>query len=111
MKDMQYSIWIEAEQWSEGEWNVYDDNTDAIVTFEDGSRWIASFFTYKNVYSLAEKNKRTGECLHGKFYWRSDMILVDECSRKRIDEVINHLLLQGDFEIIFDKCHISEEPE
>jgi hypothetical protein len=51
MKAMQYSIWIEAEQWSEGEWNVYDDNTDAIVTFKDGSRWVASFNTYKNIYS------------------------------------------------------------
>ncbi|WP_240636617.1 hypothetical protein [Paenibacillus silvae] len=37
MKDMRYSIWIEAEEWAEGEWNTFDDSTDAIVTFEDGS--------------------------------------------------------------------------
>lgn len=43
MKAMNYSIWIEAENWAEGEWNIHNDNTDAIVSFEDGSRWIASF--------------------------------------------------------------------
>jgi len=86
------------------EWNIHDDNTEAIVTFEDGSRWVASFFTYKNIQTLAEKNKQTGECLHGNYFWGSDMILVDECSRNRIEEVIEHLIIKGDFEMIFDKC-------
>ncbi|MBY3623813.1 hypothetical protein HGO21_30315 [Acinetobacter sp. CUI P1] len=107
MKGMNYSIWIEAEHWAEGEWNTHDDNTDAIVSFEDGSRWIASFFTYKNITTLAEKNQRSGECLHGKYYWGSDMVLVDECSRIRIEEVIGHLLLKGEFELIFCKCDES----
>lgn len=107
MKSNKYSIWIEAEQWAEGEWNIDDDNTDAIVTFEDGSRWVASFYTYKNVQTLAEMNQQTGECLHGKYFWGSNMILVDECSRNRIEEVIEHLIIQGDFELIFDKCNES----
>jgi hypothetical protein len=104
LRSHQYTIWLEAEQWAEGEWNIHDDNTDAIVTFEDGSRWVASFFTYKNIESLAIKNQQTGECLSGKYYWGSDMILVDECSRNRIEEVIEHLIFKGDFELIFDKC-------
>lgn len=104
MKDNQYSIWIEAEHWVEGGWNIHDVNTDVIVTFEDGSRWVASFYTYQNIQTLAEKNRQTGECLHGKYYWGSDMLLVDECSRSRIDEVIEDLILQGDFEVIFAKC-------
>ncbi|MWC29695.1 hypothetical protein [Paenibacillus sp. MMS18-CY102] len=104
MQKMPYSIWIEAEQWAEGEWNIHDDNTNAIVTFEDGARWIASFFTYRNIQTLAEKNKHTGECLHGHYFWGSDMILVDECSRNRIEEVIKHLIIKSDFETIFNKC-------
>lgn len=102
MKYMQYSLWIEAEHWAEGEWNIYDDNTDAIVTFEDGSRWVASFFTYKNIQSLANKNQQTGEYLQGKYFWGSDMVLVDECSRKRIEEVVEHLIFKGGFEVIFE---------
>ncbi|KRE29651.1 hypothetical protein [Paenibacillus sp. Soil522] len=99
-----FSIWIEAEEWAEGEWDIYDDNTDVIVMFEDGSKWVASFYTYKNIQTLAEKNRQTGECLHGKYFWGSDMLLVDECSRIRIEEVIEHLIIQGDFELLFDKC-------
>ncbi|MNO76645.1 hypothetical protein D3C76_677200 [compost metagenome] len=108
MKDMQYSIWIEAEQWAEGEWNIHDDNTDAIVTFEDGSRWVASLFTYKNIRTLAENNQQTGECLDGKYFWGSNILLVDECSRNRIEEVIERLIYKGDFEFIFDKCNESD---
>lgn len=104
MKGMPYSIWIEAEHWAEGEWNIQDDSTDAIVTFEDSSRWVASFFTYKNIQMLAERNQKTGECLQGKYFWGSDMVLVDECSRNRIEEVIEHLIKQSDFELIFSKC-------
>jgi hypothetical protein len=111
MESSQYSIWIEAEEWAVGEWNKYDANTDVIVTFKDGARWIASFFTYKNIQTLAEKNRQTGECLRGKYFWGSDMLLVDECSRNRIEEVIGHLIIQGDFELIFDKCDESNLDE
>ncbi|WP_068774125.1 hypothetical protein [Paenibacillus sp. FJAT-26967] len=104
MKGNSYTIWIEAEQWAEGEWNIHDDNTDVNVTFEDGSRWVASFFSYTNIQTLARTNQQTGECLCGKYFWGSDMILVDECSRNRIEEVIEHLLNTGDFERLFDKC-------
>jgi hypothetical protein len=107
MTSMKYSIWIEAEHWAEGEWNIHDDNTDAIITFEDGSRWVASFFTYKNIQTLKEKNQRTGECLQGKYFWGSDMVVVDECSRNCIEEVVEHLIKQNEFEFIFSKCDDS----
>lgn len=31
------------------------------------------------------------------------MLLVDECSLHRIAEVIEHLIINGDFKVIFDK--------
>ena len=46
--DQSYTIWIEAEEWAPGEWTPEDDNTDVMVTWEDGRRWVASFFSYKN---------------------------------------------------------------
>jgi len=58
----------------------------------------------KNIQTLAEKNRQTGECLNGKYFWGSGMLLVDECSRSRVEEVIEHLIKEGDFERIFDKC-------
>lgn len=62
------SIWIEAEQWAEENRNEEDNNTDVIVKFDDGSEWIATFFTYQNIISISGKNEKTGECLNGKYF-------------------------------------------
>ncbi|MEJ8545910.1 hypothetical protein [Brevibacillus borstelensis] len=84
---MKKHIWIEAENWTEGEWDIYDDNLDVIVTFSDRSRWIASFFTYQNIQSLRKKNQQTGEFMAGAFYKASDMVLIDVASRERIEQI------------------------
>ena len=108
LRNKKYSIWIEAEEWAVGEWDINNDNTDVIVEFEDGSRWVASFFTYSNINKLVEKNTITGECLDGKYLWSSDMILVDEVSRERIQEVVDYLInkgeFEGEFECAFKRC-------
>ncbi len=96
-----YNVWIEAEEWAVGEWDIHNGNTDVIVEFDNKKRWVASFFTYSNISELVEKNKITGECLNGKYFWASDMILVNEVSRERIQEVIQFLINEGEFESIF----------
>lgn len=96
-----FSVWIEAEEWADGEWDIQNGNTDVIVEFDNKKRWVASFFTYSNISKLVEKNKITGECLNGKYFWASDMILVDEISRERIQEVIESFINEGKFESIF----------
>jgi hypothetical protein len=98
-----YSVWIEAEMWAEGEWNPPDDNTDVTVTFADGTAWFATFFSYANIATITVKNRQTGENLHGRYFWAIDMILIDEVSRSRIEEVIAHLIATGDFEYMFKK--------
>ncbi|MEK7857336.1 MAG: hypothetical protein AAB288_14695 [Acidobacteriota bacterium] len=102
-------IWIEAEQWAEGEWNLEDDNSDVIVTIENGEKWVASFFTYRNIQTLREKNKASGECMSGAYFWASDMILMDELSRARIEAVVNDLREEGEFENVFDKIKKNRE--
>jgi hypothetical protein len=99
-----YSIWIEAEGWASGEWTPADGNSDVIVTFENGERWVATFFSYRNISSLMEKNRETGECLGGKYFCASDMILADEVSRERIEEVVAEMLDQKEFETYFARC-------
>lgn len=110
-------IWIEAESWVPGEWTPQDDNTDVIVTRADGSRWVASFFSYQNIVSLTRKNERTGECLSGEYLWSSDMILVRNVSRPTIERVIRHLIEEGEFEQVFtripkeDTDDVGEDPK
>lgn len=96
------NIWIEAEEWSTG-WDPVDSNTDVMVDLDDGSRWIASFTSYKNIETLTRKNRQTGENLAGAYFWDSDMILIDETSRKGIEEVIEYLMKENKFSWIFRK--------
>lgn len=105
MKRAIRSIWIEAEIWAPGEWVPEDDNTDVIVTLDDGTKWMATFFSYVNIAGLVEKNRRTGECLGGKYFWASDMVLADEVSRSRIEEITAHVLEEAplEFESVFRK--------
>ena len=104
-------IWIEAEERAIGEWNPEDDNTDVIVTIDDYSKYIATFFTYNNIQSLVEKNKKTGECMNGSYFWASEMILIESCSRQRIEKVIEHLILDDEFEQIFKKIKAENNGE
>ena len=98
-------IWIESEDKGPiiGGKLETNDNSDVIITFTDSSRAIATFFTYKNIEFLRQKNKETGECLNGKFFWASDMIIVDKINRQEVEEIINHLISEGDLFKIFEK--------
>jgi len=104
MKEKQgYTVWIEAEHWVANTWFPDNTNTDVMVSWETGERWIASFITYKQVQTLTDKNRKTGENLSGAYFWTSDMILVDEASRHRIEEIIRDLVETDYFESVFKR--------
>ncbi|MGF9917132.1 hypothetical protein ABEX47_23610 [Paenibacillus ehimensis] len=103
MNHLNRHIWIEAEQWEISEWNEQDCNSDVTVVFQNRSKWIASFFTYKNIQTLREKNMSTGECMNCDYYWSSDMVLIDFISRKRVEEVIEYLLNEDKFVDVFTR--------
>jgi hypothetical protein len=103
-----YAIWIEAEHWPAEAWNYDDGNTDVIVQFVDGQRWSATFFTYTNIQTLTKKNRRTGECLSGKYFWATMMILADTISRQSMEEVVRGLLDNDEFASAFERIVISE---
>jgi hypothetical protein len=102
------TVWIEAENWASGEWTPDNDSTDVIVTLEDGSRRIATFISYKYVNTLTERYRKSGENISGAYLWIRDMILIDEISRPRIEEVIKDLFKAGDFEVVFRLCSDEE---
>ena len=96
-------VWIESEEKGPiiGGNALEDDNSDVIVTFADSSRYIATFFTYVNIDSLRRKNERTGECLNGKYFWATDMILIDKINRESILSVIDFIIETGEFYNVF----------
>lgn len=98
-------IWIESEEkGSIINGDKYDnDNTDVIVTLDDKCRYIATFFTYKNIENIRNKNKKTGECNSGKYFWASDMIIVEKTDRLTIEETIEFLISSDEFKQVFRK--------
>ena len=72
-----------------------------MVSFEKDGEWVATCFTSKNLSTLAKKNETSGECLKGRYFWATDMILVDQLSRERVEEVVSHLSSEGEFENAF----------
>ena len=105
MKKEIKNIWIESEDKGPiiGGTSEVNDNSDVIITFSDESRYVASFFTFENIEHLRQKNKRTGEFLNGKFFWASDLILVERIKREEIEQIIEHLIAENEFESIFTK--------
>jgi hypothetical protein len=100
--DAPRSIWIEAEDWGEA-WDPRDEASDVVVTLPDDSRWIATFVAYGHVATLVERNRESGENLAGAYLWATDLILVDEVTRPRIEAVVADLLRDGGFEGAFTR--------
>ncbi len=101
------SVWIGSEEKGaiQGKKAELNDNSDVIVTFENEEKYIATFFTYKNIEWLKKKNEETGECLNGKYFFATDLILIDRLNREEILKVINDLINQEEFTTAFEKIN------
>jgi hypothetical protein len=79
-----------------------DDNVDVTVSFANGERYTATFFTPQNVASLMEKYAETGECAHGLYVWATHMIFVATLTRENVERCIADLLETGEFMPAFE---------
>jgi hypothetical protein len=79
------------------------DDTDVIVAFTNGEKYIASFFAFHALGLLRKRNEEKGDFLNGKYFWSQSMVLIDDCSRQSIERVVDHLLQKGDFKAVFRK--------
>ncbi len=88
-------------------------NTDVIVLMEeeddDGNntvklvKYVASFFTYTNLFDLRARHIKTGEYLNGKYFYAKNMVLIDDCSLSNIEDVIHQMIEEGEFKEAFLK--------
>lgn len=70
-------------------------NADVTITFEDGSRYIPSFFTLDNIAFLLRKDQKMKEGGAGKFFWSDDMVIIPELTKKAIHEAVHKLIETG----------------
>ena len=78
-----------------------NDNVDVQVTFPNGERFSAVFFTLQNIDTLMKDYKKTGECANGLYFWTSNMMIVQELTEQTICETIDNLLSEEAFESVF----------
>ncbi|ATO48823.1 hypothetical protein P4V86_02380 [Brevibacillus laterosporus] len=113
-KHQKKNIWIRSEI-GEGEFDPYDENTDVIVTFPNRIRYVASFFTYKNIESIRQQNREHGENMNGLYFWSSDMVIVDNIKAETITSIIEQLITEDKFESLLiedvssESDHLYEE--
>ena len=83
--------------------NPDNDNVDVQVTFPNGENFSAVFFTLRNIETLMQRYKKTGECAAGMYFWTSDMMIVEKLTEKTICETVDNLLAEEAFASVFSK--------
>lgn len=96
-------IFLTVEHQELGEIDYGKEYTDVIVQLTDGRSYVASFFTFQSLEKINAMYKLSGEYLFGKFFWAEGMVLIDDCSGKSIELVVNYLIEEGDFFRVFRK--------
>ena len=76
-------------------------STDVIVLSENGSKYVASFFTYDNVEEQRRQNNHNGEYMDGLYFWDKNMVIVEECSLPTIRKVVQYMIDEGEFQEAF----------
>ncbi|GGO00181.1 hypothetical protein GCM10011574_06590 [Microbispora bryophytorum] len=56
---------------------------DATITLPDGTRRFATFMTLGVVSRVMERWQDTGECLNGRYFWTSDLVISREAASPR----------------------------
>lgn len=99
MKNREFKINVVGQE----SWDRVDDNLDLEVMFEDGRKFTATVFTLNNIKSLFEKNKHSGECGNGLYFWATEMILVEELTTEIFNNLVHNLIDDGEFESAFNQ--------
>jgi hypothetical protein len=78
-------------------------STDVIVHFENGDRYVAPFFSYENLKDLMEIERRSKEFQSGEYYKVLNIVLVKDFNSGNLFPVIECMMSEGDFQLIFKK--------
>lgn len=82
--------------------NSANDNLDVVVKV-NGCSYSATFFTRSNIDLLMERYKHSKECLSGKYFWSSNMILIERLEELDIRQTIEDLFTTGEFYSAFGR--------
>ena len=94
-------MWFEFDEWNHC-FDVEDCNADVHFEMDDGTKWCACFYTYKNLISMSDKNSYTGEMLSGKYYYSDKPIFIQEMTKDLIIKVLYDIIRsENDLRAVF----------
>jgi hypothetical protein len=74
--------------------------TDVIVQFDNGDKYYATFMSYKNLENMIYELDHSGE---GDAYKVLHTVLVKDFNSGDIRPIIEAMLAEGDFQLVFKK--------
>ena len=78
-------------------------NTDVIVNFDNGDKYIATFFSHESLKQMLEADIKTIEFSSGKYYRILNMVIVKDFNEGDMHHVIETMIAEGDFQLVFKK--------
>jgi hypothetical protein len=97
-------IILTAEYFHQGDIDYNDLNTDVIVQFEDGDKYSATFFSFQNLQNMIHEASYMDDKIGiGRYYKIMNMVLVKDFDQSNLRPIIDTMLAEGDFQLIFKK--------
>ncbi|MEX0290377.1 MAG: hypothetical protein AB3N14_14825 [Flavobacteriaceae bacterium] len=77
--------------------------TDVIVHLDDGSKYRANFISITRLINEMQEYHQIAESFAKKYFWSNSMVIVNEIEKKDLYPMINYMIEEGDFQMIFEK--------
>lgn len=81
-------------------------NTDVIVKFDDDSTYRANFITLKRLATEFQLHRKRKQNMDKKYFWSKSMVIVDDLKAEDLKPMVNYMIDEGDFQVIFEKLTI-----
>lgn len=78
-------------------------HTDVIVRFDTGTTYSAKFIAIQKLIDEIRNHRKSTKDPSNKYYWSKSMVIVNDMEKKDLFPMIEYMIEEGDFQIIFEK--------
>ncbi|GAA0967200.1 hypothetical protein [Actinocorallia libanotica] len=71
---------------------------DATIYLPDGTRRYATFMTLEGIAKIMSRWQETGECLNGRYFYCTDLVVINGAGFNAMADAIRDLISTGDLE-------------
>jgi hypothetical protein len=77
--------------------------SDVIVRFSNGEAYVATFFSVQNLEGMLAESRVALKKHEEPFYKILNAVLVENLQKSKLLPVIEHMIVEGDFQVVFRK--------